>query len=64
MHPCQEHWMSTECAAVYYARTAQAFIAGIKCRHCTLSCLALRKGGASCYAGFQHELVEYTKGQT
>ena len=26
--------MSTECAVVYYAQTAQAFSAGTKCRHC------------------------------
>ena len=35
MHPCPGNWVEFGRAVVYYARSDQAFSAGIKCRHCT-----------------------------
>ena len=34
MHPCPGNWVVNGRAVVYYDRAAQAFSAGIKCRHC------------------------------
>ena len=34
MHPCPRHWLANGRAVVYSAWAAQAFSAGIKCRHC------------------------------
>ena len=34
IHPCQGNWVATGHTVVYFARAAQAFSAGIKCRHC------------------------------
>ena len=35
MHPCPENWVAIGHAVVsYFAQSTQAFIAGIKCRHC------------------------------
>ena len=38
MHLCPGKWVATGLAVVCYARTANAFSAGIKCRHCTYKC--------------------------
>ena len=35
MHPCPGNRVVIGRAVVYYARTAHAYSAGIKCRHCT-----------------------------
>ena len=35
IHPSQGNWVSIEHTVVFYAQAAQAFSAGIKCRHCT-----------------------------
>ena len=35
MRPCPGNWVAIGRAVVYHARAAQAFSAGIKCRHCT-----------------------------
>ena len=37
MHPCLGNCVATRHAVVYHARTAHAFSAGIKCRHCSPS---------------------------
>ena len=37
MHPCHGKWVVIGCPVVYYARTALAFSAGIKCRYCILT---------------------------
>ena len=34
MHPCPRNRVAIGFAVVYYARTAHASSAGIKCRHC------------------------------
>ena len=35
LHSCAGNWVAIGLAFVYYARTARAFSAEIKCRHCT-----------------------------
>ena len=35
MHPCPGNWVGIGHAVMYYVRSARAFSAGIKCRHCT-----------------------------
>ena len=42
VHPCQVNWVAIGHAVVYYAQTAHAFSAGIKCRHCTCTVLESR----------------------
>ena len=37
MHPCAGNWVVVRRRVVYCARTANAFSAGIKCRHCTVA---------------------------
>ena len=37
MHPCPENWLAIRRAVLYYARAAQAFSAGIECRHCIVN---------------------------
>ena len=34
MHSCLGNWVAIGHAVVYFAQTALAFSAGIKCRHC------------------------------
>ena len=34
MHPYPGNWVPIGCTVVYYAQTAHAFSAGIKCLHC------------------------------
>ena len=36
MHPCPANCVTIGQAVIYYDQAAQAFSAGIKCRHCTL----------------------------
>ena len=38
MHPDTGNWMAIRRAVEYYARSAHAFSAGIKCRHCRYTC--------------------------
>ena len=38
MHTCSGNYLAIGSAAVYYAGAAQAFSAGIRCRHCSFRC--------------------------
>ena len=44
MHLYLGHWVTIKRAVVYHARSAHAFSAGIKCRHCTYVKLVYTKG--------------------
>ena len=37
VQPCLGNWVAIRCAVLYYARSAHAYSAGIKCRHCIIS---------------------------
>ena len=55
LHPCPGNLVAIGRAVVYYAWTAQAFSAGIKCRHCMSKIVVLcyyRKQQQSKYVGY------------
>ena len=40
------NWVAIGCTVVYYARTAQALVAGISCQHCSLSIGRVKESSA------------------